>query len=189
MSATLQATAIERHLAQKYGPDCYGLKVYREQIKKAASDIRNADSQAKADRTTLLRDARRLYEDLGYGNLQGLHLRLARGGIDAASLPGLDDVAERMVSLHPEHFAGVQDNEQRLFELLTSGNPKPMTKEEAADKAMECLTGEKTHHLEFLGQRWQAGEKITVLAQDVGYSWNRLWVELTNLGYAKGGRA
>jgi hypothetical protein len=26
------------------------------------------------------------------------------------------------------------------------------------------------------------------LAQEAGYSWNRLWVELTNLGYAKGKR-
>ena len=40
-----------------------------------------------------------------------------------------------------------------------------MTKEEAADKAMECLTGCYGQHLEALGQRWQAGEKITNLAQ------------------------
>jgi hypothetical protein len=181
-------TIIERHLAQKYGPNCYGLKIYREQLQKTAGDIRKTDAQANADRNALLRDARRLYEELGYGSLQGLHLRLARGGIDAASLSGLDDVAERMAFMHPEHFAGVQDNEQRLFDLLSQGNPKPMTKEQAADKAMECLTGCYSQHLEALGQRWQAGEKITNLAQEVGYSWNRLWVELTNLGYAKGNR-
>ena len=37
------------------------------------------------------------------------------------------------------------------------------------------------------GKRWQAGEKISVLATELGsISWNWLHVQLTKLGYRKG---
>jgi hypothetical protein len=33
------------------------------------------------------------------------------------------------------------------------------------------------------GQRWASGESIAKLAKEAGMSWNRLWSELTKLGY------
>ncbi len=36
------------------------------------------------------------------------------------------------------------------------------------------------------GQRWAGGEGIAGLAKEAGMSWNRLWSELTKLGYKKG---
>jgi hypothetical protein len=36
------------------------------------------------------------------------------------------------------------------------------------------------------GRRWASGEAIAALAKEVGMSWNRLWSELTKLGYKKG---
>jgi hypothetical protein len=36
------------------------------------------------------------------------------------------------------------------------------------------------------GRRWAGGEGIAKLATEAGMSWNRLWSELTKLGYKKG---
>jgi len=189
--ATTSDADLEQHLTTKYGPDCYGLKVQRQELERLARDIRATDRAAQDERKRLLQTARRTYERLGYGSLQGLHLRLARGSVDAAALRGLDDVAQSMQAEFPEHFAGHPDPEQRLFDLLAQGNPAPLSDAEALAQAAEVCVGPAEQGLHALGQRWQAGAKITVLAQEAGCSWNRLWVELTKLGYAKkpGGRS
>jgi hypothetical protein len=40
-----------------------------------------------------------------------------------------------------------------------------------------------TIDLHALGARWLAGEKISVLAREVGMVWNKLWSDLAQLGY------
>ena len=45
---------------------------------------------------------------------------------------------------------------------------------------------ETEEQLHVYGRRWASGESIAVLAREVGMSWNRLWSELTKLGYKKG---
>ena len=37
--------------------------------------------------------------------------------------------------------------------------------------------------LDALGDRWRAGEKISALAREAGMVWNKLWSDLTKLGY------
>jgi hypothetical protein len=37
--------------------------------------------------------------------------------------------------------------------------------------------------LNVLGIRWRSGEKISALAREAGWVWNKLWVELDKLGY------
>jgi hypothetical protein len=177
----------ERHLTKKYGTGSYALKIFREQVQTVAKEIRASDKANQEGFKHLLQTARRLSEGLGYGSLQGLQMRLCKGGLDADSFRGLDDVAERMATNFPEYFAGAQDNQQRLFELLSQGNPVALSRADALQQAAECVGGQHVLNLDSLGKRWQAGEKITLLAQEVGYSWNRLWCELTDLGYSKGG--
>jgi replication-associated recombination protein RarA len=45
---------------------------------------------------------------------------------------------------------------------------------------------EPEDRLHVYGRRWAGGERITQLAKEAGTSWNRLWSELTVLGYMKG---
>jgi hypothetical protein len=45
---------------------------------------------------------------------------------------------------------------------------------------------ESEDRLHGYGQRWASGESIARLAEEAGMSWNRLWSELTKLGYKKG---
>jgi hypothetical protein len=42
------------------------------------------------------------------------------------------------------------------------------------------------NRLHVLGQRWASGEAITRLAREANCSWNRLWTDLTKLGYKQG---
>jgi hypothetical protein len=45
---------------------------------------------------------------------------------------------------------------------------------------------ESEDQLHGYGRRWAGGEGIAKLAKEAGTSWNRLWSELTKLGYKKG---
>jgi hypothetical protein len=45
---------------------------------------------------------------------------------------------------------------------------------------------EPEERLHVYGRRWARGESIAGLAKEAGMSWNRLWSELTKLGYTKG---
>jgi hypothetical protein len=44
---------------------------------------------------------------------------------------------------------------------------------------------EKQDHLYAYGRHWANEESIAALAREAGMSWNRLWSELTKLGYTK----
>jgi hypothetical protein len=45
---------------------------------------------------------------------------------------------------------------------------------------------EPENRLHNYGRRWASGESIAGLAKEAGMSWNRLWSELTALGFKKG---
>ncbi len=47
---------------------------------------------------------------------------------------------------------------------------------------------EPDEQLHVYGRRWASGESIAKLAKEAGMSWNRLWSELTKIGYQKAER-
>jgi hypothetical protein len=53
--------------------------------------------------------------------------------------------------------------------------------------APQPVVADSEDRLHVFGRRWKSGESITRLATEAGYSWNRLWSELSQLGYKKGG--
>ena len=63
----------------------------------------------------------------------------ARGDIDAASIRGLDDVADLLHGEHPEAFIDHEDKTGRLFELLAEGNPEPVNIEDTYRQAIDQL--------------------------------------------------
>ncbi len=69
---------------------------------------------------------------------------------------------------------------RRLIQKLT-----PYIRAGAAPAAPKPAA-EQEDRLHDLGRRWTTGESITQLAQEADTSWNRLWSELTKLGYKKG---
>jgi hypothetical protein len=55
-------------------------------------------------------------------------------------LPHLDQVAETLYAEHPEQFAGHErDLYNRVVDMLTEGNPKPMSMERVYEQALEHL--------------------------------------------------
>ena len=65
---------------------------------------------------------------------------------------------------------------QKLTPFVRAGVVPPTAKPAA----------EPEDRLHLYGRRWSSGESITGLAKEAGTSWNRLWSELTKLGYKKG---
>ena len=70
---------------------------------------------------------------------------------------------------------------RRLVQKLT-----PYIRAGAAPVALKPVAAEQEEHLHVYGRRWTTGESISGLAKAAGTSWNRLWSELTKLGYTKG---
>jgi hypothetical protein len=70
---------------------------------------------------------------------------------------------------------------RRLVQRLT-----PYIRAGAAPVASKPIAAEPEDRLHVFGRRWAGGERITQLAKEAGTSWNRLWGELTALGYKKG---
>jgi DNA polymerase III delta subunit-like protein len=69
---------------------------------------------------------------------------------------------------------------RRLIQKLT-----PYIRAGAAP-APKPIVAEPQERLHIFGRRWAGGERITQLAKEAGTSWNRLWSELTKLGYKTG---
>ncbi len=69
--------------------------------------------------------------------------------------------------------------EDMIWAVKRRANPAPEESEPVAEL-------EKQLHV--YGRRWASGEGIAGLAKEAGMSWNRLWSELTKLGYKNGAR-
>lgn len=104
-----------------------------------AAEVIAHDKAFKADQTKVLQDARRMAEKSGFGSLSTIAARASKG-IDADAVKGIDDIAQAIAAQHPEHFAGHEDDlSGRLFDMLTAGNPEPMTEDEAYQQAFDHL--------------------------------------------------
>jgi hypothetical protein len=102
-----------------------------------AEDIEAHDKAHVEDRKRLIQRARQLFQHFGYGP-QAIATNLRRGG--EYELPHLDQVAEILYAEHPEQFAGHErDLYDRLTEMLTEGNPQPMSTERVYEQALEHL--------------------------------------------------
>lgn len=103
-----------------------------------AEDIMQHDRAFVQDRKSMLQDARRKAKQLG-SDLTTLKARASKG-IDPAAVRALDDVAQSMADSYPEQFAGFEDDATgRLFDLLSEGNPEPMTADAAYRQAFDHL--------------------------------------------------
>jgi hypothetical protein len=109
-----------------------------------AAEMLAHDREFAGDREKALKRARQLSERLGYGSLQGIQARAARGNLDVASLRGFDDVSERLAEEMPHVFAGHEsDKEQRLLDLLLEGNPERMSEQDVYEQALDVLREHK----------------------------------------------
>jgi hypothetical protein len=70
---------------------------------------------------------------------------------------------------------------RRLVQKLT-----PYIRAGASPAVPKPVATEPEERLHVWGRRWASGESLTGLAKEAGYSWNRLWSDLTKLGYKKG---
>lgn len=113
-------------------------RVDRNELRSTVEKIQTTHNEHVRSRRKLFAEAYELSKRLGYGGLRGLRRLAARGG-DADAVRGLDDIAMILAANHPEHFKDAEDNADRLFEILSHGPPKPMTREEAIEKALKEL--------------------------------------------------
>lgn len=95
------------------------------------------DKELVEGRKRLLQDARKQLAHYGY-NAQALTTNLRSGRVED-KIPNLDIVADSLAANYPEHFGGHEDPADRLKEMLTEGNPEPMSEDDAYEQAMEHL--------------------------------------------------
>jgi hypothetical protein len=72
-------------------------------------------------------------------------MRAGRGDLDATSLKGFDILADQMAADYPHHFTNTEHEHagDRLFDLLTAGDPHPMSPAEAYEQAFGMLEADR----------------------------------------------
>lgn len=115
-----------------------------EHLSSLASEMMRVNNEVLASRIKMLRHAREAGKALGH-NYAGLPMRAAHGRLDAAGVPGLDDVAKTMHSTYPEHFSGVDETAaaDHLFSMMSRAQEKPTTLEQALQSAFDHLEQKK----------------------------------------------
>ena len=71
-------------------------------------------------------------------------------------------------------------------EMIWAVKPQTTATPNTPQPAVPQPDAESVGRLHDYGRRWARGEGISGLAREAGMSWNRLWSELTKLGYTKG---
>jgi hypothetical protein len=108
-----------------------------EHLHALAGDIEAHDKAHVEERKKLIQRARQLLTHFGY-NAQSVTTNLRRSG--EFDIPHLDQVAESLAASYPEQFVGHEnDLYNRLTDMLTEGNPKPMSLERVYEQALEHL--------------------------------------------------
>src|SRR5262249_25654968 len=108
-----------------------------EHLHQLADDILEHDAEHVMRRKFLLRDARETMKRDGY-NPKFLTARLRSGDIEN-EVPHFDELVDSMKRRYPDAFNGHGDAEGRMLDLLTEGNPEPMSRDEAYQTALEHL--------------------------------------------------
>lgn len=126
------ARAVATKQAKKEGIDPASLH-------QLAGEILAHDQAFKSELTGVMQTAREQLRKLYGTDVTALKTNAARGTIDASHVRGLDDVAAGLAKQYPHIFPSGQSSEERLFDLLVSGNPEAMAEEHAYDEALEQL--------------------------------------------------
>lgn len=109
-----------------------------------AKEIQDHDRAFKESIAQVLREARHMSKTQGYGDIGNLRTLAGSGRVeDAASVRGLDDIAKSLSAKYPEIVGDESEAEGRLFDLLSQGNPVPMTAAEAFEQAFNHLLERK----------------------------------------------
>ncbi len=104
-----------------------------------AGDIMEHSEALVGEQREMLEYARKAAKEFGV-SIQKNMTALNEGDYD--SIKGFDDVAEQMAGTYPHLFAG-HDPEARLAEMLSEGNPEPMSEADAYEQALEHLLAHK----------------------------------------------
>jgi hypothetical protein len=109
-----------------------------DSLEQLAGEMRWHDREFVGLKTRMLKDARR---QLAHFGADWRTLQMGRRGSDSAAVRALDLVARTSMNTYPELFGGMdeQDAAEHLLELLTAGNPEPMTEGEAFQQALDHL--------------------------------------------------
>lgn len=111
-----------------------------EHLHSLAAEIAAHDKEHVEQRKRLLKDTREDLTKFGY-NAKALTTNLGKGYIED-NIPHMDLVARTMANRYPDQFIGIDepgDQIQHLSDLLTEGNPKVLTQNEAYEQALEQL--------------------------------------------------
>lgn len=117
--------------------------VNAEHLHGLAEQILQHDGERVAEQKDMLQRARKYLGSFG-GAGKTIALIANRGG-DWTGIEGFDLAAEEAARDYPHLFTDGEAPEDKLFELLTAGNPEPMSEEDAYAQALETLReyGEK----------------------------------------------
>jgi hypothetical protein len=132
-----QALKAERERARKqWGKEARQAGVRPEHLHQLAAEIMAHDRAAVEERTAMLREARQALSEFG-----GKHKALTTGRIEQSNVRGMDEVAEDLAQRYPHAFDERHGHvSDQLHDMLTRGNPQPMSEDAAYDQALSHLT-------------------------------------------------
>jgi len=172
------------HARAKWGQEARKEGIRSADLHQFAGDILAHDKAFKDEKLTLMREARKTSKSLGY-DIDNLKGRLASGKTDPASLRGFDDVAASIAASYPAYFAGAEEDlPGRLFEILSEGNPAPMSEDEAYQEALSHLVENKASAGHIVSEEPIPWQRSDVLEQ---YALNRARLNVALLADALGG--
>jgi hypothetical protein len=112
------------------------------ELHQLAADVVAHDAELVESRRALLKRAREQLAHYGY-DARALTTNLRSGRVED-DIPALDVVADSLSQTMPEQFAGHPDAAERLKDLLTEGNPQPVSEDDAYAQAFDQLQWQAT---------------------------------------------
>lgn len=110
-----------------------------------AGQFREQHNAFAAERTEMLKAARRYIGDYSGKSISNLAREHDKGGKDYTRIKGFDLATEEAVKRFPHHFReenGDNGNHyDQMYEMLVAGNPEPMGEEDAYEQAFNHLMG------------------------------------------------
>lgn len=129
-----------------------------EHLHQLAKEIQAHDKAHVEDRKALLRDARATLTKKGY-DARALTTNLRSGRVEN-DIPGLDELVDEMSKRYPEQFAGHDDTEARLLDLLAEGNPEAIDAYSAYQHAFDQIEAQGGSGDDSEPEPWDEPESI-----------------------------
>ena len=133
----------EKDARRYWGDKAFEEGIQPKDLHTAADHIVREDAEHVDRRKKMLARARELLKHYGY-NPEALTTNIRKGNVeDESHIKAIDLVARTIQNDYPEEFEGYDLPEQKLIEYFEQGVPKPISRDDAYEKALDYLREQK----------------------------------------------